>query len=94
MAAGQDRKSEAVVQGPIPNWPMDEEGRPMAMVSMTASELIGLKNYSNVMVGPATVTRFVPDHEVPDGLTKTAEEVEGVIAQERQAVLDIVNGTE
>lgn len=87
----QDRKSDAAAVGPITNWPHDEDGAPMAMVSMTASELIGLKNYSNVTVGPATVTRFVKDDEVEEGLRVTAAEVEGVIAQERQAVLDIVS---
>lgn len=87
----QERKSEAsTVHGTIFNWPMDEDGDPMALVSMTASELIGLKNYSNVTVGPASVTRFVNDDKVKEGLEACAQEVEGIIAQERQAILDIV----
>jgi hypothetical protein len=43
------------------NWPVDEDGQPMAQISITASELIPTGNYANVTVGPVTVTRFVKD---------------------------------
>lgn len=75
------------------SWPVDSEGKPMAMVTMQASELIGLPQYSNVTVGPASVTRFVPDSEVPQGLKDTAKEVEQIIGEERELVLEIVKGS-
>jgi hypothetical protein len=74
-------------------WPADEEGNPMVLVTMQASELIGLPNYSNVTVGPASVTRFVKADAVAEGLKTTAQEVEKIIAEERELVLDIVKKT-
>ena len=74
------------------NWPLDENGNPMAMVSMVLSEKIGLPNYSNVDVGPATVTRFVKD-TVEDrrrGLRDCADDVEYILAVEREPVLQLV----
>lgn len=67
----------------------------MVLVSASASELIPLKKFANVTVGPAMVTRFVQegDESVKEGLTRTFADVEGVLAQERQAVLDVVNAT-
>jgi hypothetical protein len=77
-------------------WPYDEEGNPMALVTMQLSELIGLPNYSNVTVGPGSVTRFVQD--TPDGirqgLTECAVAVEGILAEEREPVLNLVRGEE
>ncbi len=89
MTERQPRTTDAA---PAFNWPIDEDGKPMVMVTMQASELIGLPSYSNVTVGPASVTRFVREDEVEAGLTKTAQEVEGIISSERTAVLEIVSG--
>lgn len=78
---------------PLPmqfSWPHDEDGRPMALICMQASELIGLPKFSNVTVGPAAVWRFVKDDAVVDGLGKTAVEVETIVAQERQVVLESI----
>jgi hypothetical protein len=69
------------------SWPHDPDGHPMVLVTFQASELIGLPNYSNVTVGPASVTRFVEEHEVEEGLKKCAEQTEGIIAAERDNVL-------
>jgi hypothetical protein len=70
-------------------WPLDEDGQPMAQISFTASELIPTGQYANVTVGPATVTRFVKDSDVTDELNKLAETVEvEVIAEQREIVLN------
>lgn len=75
-------------------WPVDEEGNPLALVTMQLSELIGLPNYSNVTVGPGSVTRFVRDTDegIAEGLRACAVAVEGILAEEREPVLDMVKG--
>lgn len=74
-------------------WPTDDDGKPMALVSMGASEKIGLPQYSNVDIGPASVSRFVPDKpdEIRDGLRMVLTIVEQVLAEERDAVVKAVN---
>jgi hypothetical protein len=78
------------------SWPVDEDGAPMALVTMQLSELIGLPNYSNVTVGPGSVTKFVKDTKdgVAEGLRSCAIQVETILAEERQPVLDMVGGGE
>lgn len=73
-------------------WPHDESGKPMALVTMQLSELIGLPNYSNVTVGPGSVTRFVVDSDqgVAEGLRSCADAVENILAEEREPVLNMV----
>jgi hypothetical protein len=73
-------------------WPVDEDGNPMALVTMQLSELIGLPNYSNVTVGPGSVTRFVKDTPelVAGGPVQCAHEVEAILAEEREPVLALV----
>lgn len=89
-------KGEGVTprQAPFPgqSWPYDADGRPLAMVTMQASELIGLPNYSNVTLGPASVTRFVEDTSEAraGGLRDCAKEAEGIIAEERESILDLM----
>jgi hypothetical protein len=76
---------------PLPmGWPVDANGKPLAMVSMAASELVNLGNYSNVTVGPAMVTRFVEDtpQSRAQGLKECTVEVEDVVARERQVVYE------
>ncbi len=78
---------------PVPgSWPFDEDGKPMVLISIGASEKIGLPHYSNVDIGPASVTRFVKDvdEEIKQGLSDSILLVEEVIGSERAAVLEIV----
>lgn len=90
--APTERQPRTTDAAPSFSWPLDHAGNPMVMVTMQASELIGLPSYSNVTVGPASVTRFVPEGAVEEGLRNTAKEVEGIISEERTAVLEIVSG--
>jgi hypothetical protein len=73
-------------------WPVDKDGRPMALVTTGASEKIGLPQYSNVDIGPFQVTRFVEDdaESIRDGLRMCVTLVEQVIAEERDAVVEAV----
>jgi hypothetical protein len=76
------------------NWPLDEKGNPLALVTMTLEEKIGLPNYSNVTVGPATVYRFVKDDENSrqQGLRECSEDCEYILAYEREPVLKLIEG--
>lgn len=73
-------------------WPLDEDGKPMALVTMGVSEKIGMPHYSNVDLGPASVSRFCKDteEEIKETLAQAIGMCEEVIAVERQAVLDVV----
>jgi len=74
-------------------WPTGEDGKPMVLVSAGVSEKIGLPQYSNVDIGPITVTRFVPDgtdEEILEHVRATATISEQFIAEERKTVLAMV----
>ena len=75
------------------SWPMGSNGKPMAKITMGASEKIGLPKYSNVDIGPASVTRFVEDDPdaIRDGLRESVKLCEEIIAEERGAVLELVS---
>lgn len=50
------------------SWPRGIQGRPMAKIEFSASELIPTGQYANVAVGPARITAFVDlDRGVEDG---------------------------
>lgn len=78
------------------NVPVDEDGNPLAIVSFAVEEKIGLPNYSNVTVGPATVIRFVKDtpEARAEGLRDCAAETEGILHEERKPVLELIRGQE
>lgn len=78
-------KDDAIPTGP--------DGRPFAKVTMGAEEKIGLPNYSNVTLN-GWVTRYVEDtpEAIDAGLRDCVSAVEAVIAEERQAVLAMVQG--
>jgi len=72
-------------------WPVDEDGKPMALISNGAEEKIGLPHYSNVVIGPASVTRFVKDdpESIREGLRELVTACEEIIGEERGAVIEI-----
>jgi hypothetical protein len=80
-------------------WPLDSDGRPMARISFSAKDKIGLPNYSNIEIGPVTITAYAPWNRanpftaselanVASGITQIAETVEAVLAEQRGIVLD------
>lgn len=73
-------------------WPIGENGRPMAKVTSSANEKIGMPNYSNVTLGPFYVTRFVEDdpEAIKEGLREGVLACEEVIGEERGAVVEVV----
>lgn len=73
-------------------WPVDPEGVPMALITMGASEKIGMPNYSNVDLGPASVSKFVYDDRdaIAQGLKEIVDVCEQVIGEERGKVIEVV----
>lgn len=60
----------------------------LAEVSWSLLETIGLENYSNIKLGPVTVTLKVPSDQVEEGLQKCVELVEKSLGREREKVLE------
>jgi uncharacterized protein YwqG len=69
-------------------WPVDAEGKPMAMVAVQLSELVGLPEYSNVTIGPVAVWRFVEDDEetIKGSIDDTGVLVEQAVGEYRKTV--------
>jgi hypothetical protein len=86
------------------SWPTNASGKPLAKITMTASELIPTGQYANVSVGPAQITAFVDldrtsekyfsDQEnetLTKAMNELAEIVErDVIAVQRNIVLESI----
>lgn len=85
------RKPAAAKSNPVSSidWPVDENGQPMAKISFSATEKIPTGQYANVNVGPVTATKFVKDDDnLAAELNKLAELVETeCIAEQRELVL-------
>ena len=73
---------------PVFAWPVDEDGKPMALISMGAAEKVGLPNYSNVDIGPAVITRFVKDEPavIEQSMRDAVHLCETIISTEREIV--------
>ena len=83
--------------------PLDEQGDPMVEVSFNATELIGLKDYSNIVVGPATVRTLVSRNtrnpfseqqlkNIASALNQIAQAVEeDVVAEQREIALGTID---
>lgn len=85
------------------SWPVDANGEPMIQITVQASELIGLQNYSNITIGPANITLFVPKGQeyaledddakaLANAVNQLAEIVEvDVIANQRDIALGTID---
>lgn len=77
--------------------PTGQNGRPMAAISGSASELVPTKPYANVTIGPVQATRWVED-TLDDGeegeaefkakIDRLQETVEDIVAGQRTLVED------
>lgn len=77
-------------------WPVDSvDGAPLALVTMGAQELIPTVQYGNVTVGPASVTKFVPDdpEAIEEGLRDCVKACEQIISEERETLLTLIRGS-
>lgn len=61
----QERAEQQLESVDPESWPRNNSGRPMAKLTMTASELLPTGQYANVSVGPCQITLFIdPEQEV------------------------------
>jgi len=70
-------------------WPLDEEGNPMDLITYGCEEKIGLPNYSNVTVGPASITRFAKRGDKA-AIKSLTDDVEAILREQREIILRIV----
>jgi len=94
LAKQTDVTEEAKDLAASGGWPVDPTtGLPLAMVTNGIAEKVGLPKYSNVDVGPASITRFVPDNEVAikGALQDAIVWCEQVLGAERDKVIAIVS---
>lgn len=71
-------------------------GVPAVKIMTSFSEKVGMPNYSNIEIGPISVTRYVPDGDeqhLLEEIRKTARIVEEFIAEERETVLEMVQSS-
>jgi hypothetical protein len=71
-------------------------GKPAASITVGAEEKINLGNYSNVVIGPISVTRFVEDDDevIDQALRDTMQDrVEALMAEERANILELVRAS-
>lgn len=69
--------------------PTTQDGKLMEWFSYSCEEKIGLPNYSNVTVGPATVARWIdPDNKEERDAVVT--EVHKILGEQREIILNIV----
>lgn len=67
--------------------PLDHNGRPMAIVSASASNLVPTVQYGNVQVGPVTIMRAVVDdgdQSVVDAARQLLRDAEYAVGVERR----------
>lgn len=71
-------------------------GTPAVKIMTSFSEKVGLANYSSAEIGPISITRFVEDGDdthLLEEIRQTARIVEQFMAEERQAVLDMIQSS-
>jgi hypothetical protein len=80
--------------GTAPNfdWPRDENGKPMALVSFAMSELVPTVQFGNATVGPASAMRFCEDTSDArkEGIRECVADVKEVLGKERNTVLEVL----
>lgn len=69
------------------NWPTGSDDRPQALITTTVRELIPTAKFANVEISN-TVTRFVDDTQVEEGLSESYSEADKVLQVERDKILD------
>lgn len=76
-------------------WPVDGNGTPMVKITFTASNTVPTAQYANVVIGPASATKFVPDtgqEDLTKEIIELAKPVEWALGHERGRILDEISG--
>ena len=72
---------------------MDEITPGMIKITVGAEEKVGLKDYSNVVVGPIIISRLIEDGDdnyVKEELRKNLRLIEDLMSEEREEILAVV----
>jgi len=75
-------------------WPVNEEtGAPMAKIMVGREEKLNIGNYSNVTIGPASITKFVRDDEeyVRQAYKDCYELIEEILKEKREILLEEIS---
>ena len=77
---------------PFASPPLDDEGKPMAMVSYQMAELVNLGNYSSATLGPMVVSRWAKDtpEERQRVHAECARECEDLLRVQRGPILEFL----
>lgn len=96
MADEQQRRPEATHRqradlghSAVMSWPTDAEGNPMAIVGGASSDLMPTVQFGNVLVGPVTILRPVPNgtlEEIIEAGRQTQRAAEFIVGAERRAI--------
>lgn len=75
--------------------PVDENGTPMILISFSTANTVPTGNYANIIVGPATATKFVADSGQDDlarEISELAKPVEWALGHRRDQILREISG--
>lgn len=65
-------------------------GKPAVKITVSAAEKIGLPKFSNIDIGPVSITRFVEDDDevVGKAIRDGQEFVELILGEERERIVE------
>lgn len=87
--SNENDRSARITMPTIASWPVDADGNPMAIVCGAASDLIPTVQYGNILIGPVSIMRPVPngtDDEVAESARAVQKITEHVVATERRII--------
>lgn len=91
-ASNANRRANALASQET-TWPVNENGQPLAKLTMSAAELCPTGQYANVSIGPAQITIFVDptkkdqwENDELENVAKALNELAAVIEQDVVAV--------
>lgn len=72
------------------NWPTDEDGNPMSLISISVSDLIPTAKYAHTTLGPATITKFVKDGTEGEAISEAYDIVDETLDPKREQIVEEV----
>lgn len=74
-------------------WPVNPQGKPLARIDFSASELVPTGQYANVSIGPARVTAFIDlDREISDDESYFEPHERSIIVKAINELAEVVEG--
>lgn len=83
------QRAQLGASGAVQSWPVNVEGNSMVIVTGTSSDLVPTVQFGNVLVGPVSIMRPIPNgtmEEIIEMAIETQRAVEYVVGSERRAV--------